>query len=85
MPYAGNIRLDAMDRELGKVHFAFYEDLAEWKDKSAVTHIVLDMTQGVAVEKFDRLLYRIILSRQDGRLCAQRSLSGRAARRHGRI
>ena len=59
VPYAGNVRLDAMDRDLGKVHFAFYEDLAEWKDESAVTHIVLDMTQGVAVEKLDRLLYRI--------------------------
>ena len=59
VPYAGNIRLDAMDRDLGKVHFAFYEDLAEWKDESAVTHIVLDMTHGVAVEKLDRLLYRI--------------------------
>jgi hypothetical protein len=59
VPYAGNIRLDAMDRDLGKVHFAFYEDLAEWKDESAVSHIVLDMAQGVAVEKLDRLVYRI--------------------------
>jgi hypothetical protein len=33
--------------------------LAEWKDESPVTHIVLDMSQGVAVEKLDRLLYRI--------------------------
>ncbi len=59
VPYAGNIRLDAMDRDLGKVHFAFYEDLAEWKDESPVTHVALDMAQGVAVEKLDRLLYRI--------------------------
>jgi len=57
--YAGNIRLDAMDRDQGKVHFAFYEDLAEWKDESPVTYVVLDMAQGVAVEKLDRLLYRI--------------------------
>jgi len=57
--YAGNMRLDAMDRDQGKVHFAYYEDLAEWKDESPVTHVVLDMTQGVAVEKLDRLLYRI--------------------------
>jgi hypothetical protein len=57
--YAGNIRLDAMDRDQGKVHFAYYEDLAEWKDESPVTHVVLDMTNGVAVEKLDRLLYRI--------------------------
>jgi hypothetical protein len=57
--YAGNIRLDAMDRDQGKVHFAFYEDLAEWKDESPVIHMVLDMAQGVAVEKLDRLVYRI--------------------------
>jgi hypothetical protein len=59
VPFAGNIRLDAMDRDLGKVHFAFYEDMAEWKDEPDVSHVVLDMTQGVAVEKLDRLLYRI--------------------------
>jgi hypothetical protein len=59
VPYAGNIRLDAMDRDLGKVHFAFYEDMAEWKDEPAVTYVVLDMAQGVAVEKLDRLVYRI--------------------------
>jgi hypothetical protein len=59
VPYAGNIRLDVMDRDLGKVHFAFYEDLTEWKDQPAITHVVLDMTQGVAVEKLDRLVYRI--------------------------
>jgi hypothetical protein len=57
--YAGNIRLDAMDRDQGKVHFAYYADLAEWKDESPVTHVALDMTQGVAVEKLDRLLYRV--------------------------
>lgn len=57
--YAGNIRLDAMDRDQGKVHFAYYEDLAEWKDESPVTHVVLDMAHGVAVEKLDRLQYRI--------------------------
>jgi hypothetical protein len=57
--YAGNIRLDVMDRDQGKVHFAFYEDLAEWRDESPVTHIVMDMTQGVAVEKLERLVYRI--------------------------
>jgi hypothetical protein len=57
--YAGNIRLDVMDRDRGRVHFAFYEDLAEWKDETPVTHVVLDMAQGVAVEKLDRLLYRI--------------------------
>lgn len=57
--YAGNIRLDAMDRDKGKVHFAYYEDLAEWKDESPVFHVVLDKSKGVAVEKIEPLLYRV--------------------------
>ena len=57
--YAGNIRLDAMDRDRGRLHFAYYEDLAEWKDQSPVKYVVLDMTEGVAVEKLDRLVYRV--------------------------
>jgi len=28
--YAGNIRFDVTDRDQGKVHFAYYEDLTEW-------------------------------------------------------
>jgi hypothetical protein len=57
--YAGNIRLDASDRDRGRVHFAYYEDLAEWKHEEPVTHMVLDKKQGVTVEKLDRLIYRV--------------------------
>jgi hypothetical protein len=57
--YAGNIRLDASDRDRGKVHFAYYEDLAEWKDEEPVNHMALDKKQGVTVEKVDRLTYRV--------------------------
>ena len=28
--YAGNLRLDIIDRDEGKVHFAYFEDLSEW-------------------------------------------------------
>ena len=57
--YAGNIRLDVQDRDQGKVHFAYYPDLSAWHDDEPVTYVVLDSTQGVAVEKLDRLRYRI--------------------------
>jgi hypothetical protein len=57
--YAGNIRLDRSDRDEGKLHFAYYEDLAEWKDQPPVKYVTLDMTEGVAVEKLDRLTYRV--------------------------
>jgi hypothetical protein len=57
--YAGNIRLDASNRDEGKVIFAYYEDLSEWREQSSVTHIVLDASQGAKVEKLDRLVYRV--------------------------
>ena len=36
------IRLDVVDRDQGKVHSAYYEDLAGWKDEEPITHILLD-------------------------------------------
>jgi hypothetical protein len=57
--YAGNIRLDASNRDEGKVIFAYYEELSEWRDESPVTHVILDASQGVTVEKVERLVYRV--------------------------
>jgi hypothetical protein len=57
--YAGNIRLDVTDRDSGKVHFAYYEDLAEWREQAPVKHVVLDAARGVTVEKVRPLAYRI--------------------------
>jgi hypothetical protein len=58
--YAGNIRLDVTDRDEGKVHFVYYEDLTEWKYRDdPVTHLLLDRAQGVSVEKLTPFLYRI--------------------------
>lgn len=57
--YAGNIRLDASTRDQGKVHFAFYKDLAEWKDEDPISYVVLDESKGAVVEKLDFLVYRV--------------------------
>jgi hypothetical protein len=57
--YAGNFRLDASDRDAGKLHFAYYEDLAEWKEQSPVQYQRLDKSNGVTVEKLERLVYRV--------------------------
>jgi hypothetical protein len=58
--YAGNIRLDVIDRDEGKVHFAYFEDLSEWTYyDDAITHRVLDSTYAVNVEKLGPLTYRI--------------------------
>jgi len=58
--YAGDIRLEALDRDQGKVHFGYYEELAEWKPEGGVeADLVLDMSRGVAVERLEPLLYRV--------------------------
>lgn len=57
--YAGNIRLDVVDRDAGKIHFAYFEDLAEWKDQPPITHVIFDAAQGVRTEKLGALVYRI--------------------------
>src|ERR1043165_3676999 len=57
--YAGNIRLDASNRDDGKVIFAYFEDTAQWYDEAPVQHAILDASQGVTVEKVEALLYRI--------------------------
>ena len=57
--YAGNIRLDAKDRDAGKVHFAFFEDLAEWREEPPMNDVVLDRRHGVTLEKLERFVYRM--------------------------
>lgn len=57
--YAGNIRLDAVTRDQGKVHIAYSIDLAEWKEEDPVYHKLLDAGDGVTVEKVGRLAYRV--------------------------
>ncbi len=57
--YSGNIRLDAKDRDAGKAHFAFFEDMAEWREEPPTVYQLLDAKVGVTVEKLEPLLYRI--------------------------
>jgi hypothetical protein len=58
-PYAGNIRIEPADDGTTTVHFVYYEDWSEWRQDSPLTHIVLDASKGVTVEKLDRLAYRL--------------------------
>jgi hypothetical protein len=58
--YAGNIRLDPLERDQGKVQFSYYPNLTEWRDKvEGDTYVLLDASRGVAVEQVERLVYRI--------------------------
>lgn len=58
-PYNGNIRLDASDRDRGRLHFAYSEDLADWREETDVVHMALDAGQDVQVERVERFLYRV--------------------------
>ncbi len=57
--YAGNIRLDASNRDDGKVIFAYFEDTSQWYGDAPVPHAILDASQGVKVEKVEPFLYRV--------------------------
>ncbi len=57
--YAGNIRLDASDRDKGRLHFAYFVDSAAPLTEPKVNYAVMDMAQGVKVEKLERFLYRV--------------------------
>lgn len=62
--YSGNIRLAASDRDQGKVHFAYFEDFRGWKSRPAITHVVLDRSSDVAVERLRPLQYRVSLGQK---------------------
>jgi hypothetical protein len=57
--YDGNIRLDASDRDQGKVNFGYSEDLQEWLDETPVKFKRLDAQDGVTVEKLEPLVYKV--------------------------
>ncbi len=59
MDYAGNIRLDASDRDQGKVQFAYYEQSNGWLDDTPGFFQVLDASNGVKLEKLERFVYRL--------------------------
>jgi hypothetical protein len=60
VPYAGNIRFDASDRDQGKVHFGYFQALSEWRDEARLEKdALLGASHGVSVERLDRFLYRL--------------------------
>jgi hypothetical protein len=62
VPYMGNIRLTAANRDRGQVAFAYSEQLTDWNDNPRDYHAALDAADGVTVEKIEPLVYRITLS-----------------------
>ncbi len=58
-PHAGNIRIELGDGDKVTVHFVYYQDWSEWRQDSPLTHVVLDGSRGVGIEKIEGLVYRL--------------------------
>lgn len=65
LDYAGNIRLDASDRDQGKVQFAYYEQTSGWLDDTPGFFKALDASDGVKLEKLERFSYRLSYKDKD--------------------
>lgn len=59
VPYTGNIRLSAADRDEGKLHFSYGVQPADWASDPPVKYTVLDAGKGVAVRKLAPFEYRV--------------------------
>ncbi len=59
VPYAGNLRLAAIDRDKGKVHFAYFHDYRGWFSDNKGEYAVLDGNIGVYVSKTGPLTYSV--------------------------
>ena len=57
--YSGNLRLDMMDRDQGKLHFAYFEEMQEWTKDALPSYKIFDRVDGVEVEKVEELIYRV--------------------------
>jgi hypothetical protein len=61
VPYTGNMRLSAVDRDQGKLHFSYGDLPNDWRSQISSQRLVLDASQGVTVEKGEGLTYRVAL------------------------
>lgn len=58
--YHGNIRLDPLDRDQGKLTFGYYDGLSEWQpDFNLSRFLVLDQSHGIKLERVEPLVYRV--------------------------
>ncbi len=59
VPYAGNLRLAADDRDGGNIHFTYFRDYTGWFSEEAGQYRLLNGKDGVKVEKINPLAYRV--------------------------
>lgn len=57
--WAGNLRLDAETRDLGKIHMTYFKDFTAWQHDETDYTRVWGAEDGVTVEKLGPLAYRV--------------------------
>ncbi len=57
--YAGNIRLDASDRDRGLVDFTYFPTLTGWRQDDVDTYKQFSLADGVRIEKVKPFVYRV--------------------------
>jgi len=57
--YSGNLRLDASDRDTGKIHFAYFTTNNDWGGNLRKILKTYSLEEGVKVEAVERLKYRV--------------------------
>jgi len=62
--YSGNLRLDASDRDSGKIHFSYFRANSEWADAQTGISKTFSQMDGVAIVPVDRLRYRVTFRRR---------------------
>jgi hypothetical protein len=58
-PYSGNIRVEMDEGDKVSLHFCYYETEGEWRPETPKQNVVFDASQGVTLEKIERLVYRV--------------------------
>src|SRR5260370_38022282 len=53
------MRIEVGEGDKVGVDFVYYQDWSEWRQDSSLTHVVLDGSRAVGVEKVERLVYRL--------------------------
>jgi len=59
VPYTGNLRLAAHDRDKGILHFTYGNEPSDWNTTIQIERRMLGKAQGVTVERVEDLTYRV--------------------------
>ncbi len=57
--YAGNLRLDAFDRDKGVIHFAYFNAFTRWNEEITNSYKPMNVKDGIIIKKLDELIYRV--------------------------